>query len=755
MEESPLRHSKRSYPKDRDSGNHYDRRGSRRENGGRGMDLATNNITDRSNLILDNSPYRKHRRSCSPSSRSKFDSKYSHVDHIDSSSLKQSKDTSKSISFKEASQRQKRTKNRDRESLNFQRRLGGNKERRGDNFKIDSDRPESDRGEMERGLPTEHHYGNDGADTYNNNTKNTSNHNHNHYSHDRRSHSSRSPREKSRSRSPQSRSSRRRHKYRKRSISPNNRQKHKKYEKYSRSVSNFPVYDDENPSSPHQEKASDEKGQGSAASLTPTTHQASDGASSNSQSQKLPDDRGKIKISLSGRRNPNEIPKGPSAYDRTRGRHKGRDDFPRYNSYDNRFHNKQKEPWKEPKYYSHNPQIPTYTDEQPDEIRKATPAQSPSPKIKYGIVEYIPNSVYKRISQIGEGTYGKVYKARNLQTLKMVALKLLRMESERDGFPITAIREIKLLQSLRHPNIVSLLEMMVEKSQVYMVFEYLDHDLAGILSHPHLTFNEGNIKYLFKQMAEGLAYMHHRGILHRDIKGPNILLSNTGQVKIADFGLARSIDLLNPDALYTNRVITLWYRPPELLLGETKYNGAVDIWGLGCILAEFFVRKALFQSKDAIGQIKSIYSILGTPLENGWPEAVELPWYQLIQPREPRASQLVAKLGQIIPNQALMLIEKMLKLNPKVRYTADEMLKDPYFTEGPKIERPVQLESLTEEWHDFEAKQRRRRRKEVSTRPHPEVPKGVSQDTSREAENEGSEDVKKTMKEEPKQLDRQ
>lgn len=364
---------------------------------------------------------------------------------------------------------------------------------------------------------------------------------------------------------------------------------------------------------------------------------------------------------------------------------------------------------------SENDQVSEMSEPKEESFEKGSFVKPPLP---YGIIEYMSESIYRKTSQIGEGTYGKVYKAFNINTNQLVALKKLRMESEKDGFPFTAVREIKLLQTLRHPNIVSLIEMMVEKSQVYMVFEYLDHDLSGILLHPTLKFSEGNVKYLFRQIVDGLAYMHSRGILHRDIKGSNILLGKDGVVKIADLGLARSINLLNSAAHYTNRVITLWYRPPELLLGATNYDGAVDIWGIGCILAEFFVKKAILQSKDYIGQLKVIYSLFGTPIENGWPEATSLPWYPLMPPKVPSKSQFKEKYTGIIPEQALKVIEKMMILNPKNRCTAIELLKDEYFTSGPVSERPVQLESVTEEWHDFEAKYRRRKKAAQKQQQH-------------------------------------
>lgn len=204
--------------------------------------------------------------------------------------------------------------------------------------------------------------------------------------------------------------------------------------------------------------------------------------------------------------------------------------------------------------------------------------------------------LYKILSQVGEGTFGKVYKAQNTVTKVHVALKRIRMEAEKDGFPVTAMREIKLLQSLRHENVVRLYEMMVSNGvlfssihrnvihrfsgAVYMVFEYMDHDLTGILSQTQFTFSNAHLKSLCHQMLAGLAYLHHKGVIHRDIKGSNILVNNRGELKLADFGLARFYHKRRQSD-YTNRVITLWYRPPELLFGATVYGPEVDMWSAG------------------------------------------------------------------------------------------------------------------------------------------------------------------------------
>ncbi|VVT56418.1 uncharacterized protein SAPINGB_P005048 [Magnusiomyces paraingens] len=341
------------------------------------------------------------------------------------------------------------------------------------------------------------------------------------------------------------------------------------------------------------------------------------------------------------------------------------------------------------------------------------PAGYSSLATESSFLEYRVDSVFKRISQVGEGTYGKVYKAVNTKTQNMVALKRLRLETERDGVPITAVREIKLLQLLRHHNIVQLQEMMVERNQIFMVFEYSDHDLAGVLSIPGLRLTVGNVKFLFRQVMEGLKYVHHCGVLHRDIKCSNILVSADGVVKLADFGLARQVDVLNPDAIYTNRVITLWYRPPELLLGATKYGAAVDIWGMGCILVELFTRVAIFQANEEVSQLLAIYKTMGTPDQNEWPEAEQLRWAKVLAPSRSLPSRFDERYRGRVPESALALAREMLALNPARRVSASDSLCHPFLEQGPKDEKPPQLADLSGEWHDYEAKRRRRKAREV------------------------------------------
>ncbi|KAJ5851349.1 uncharacterized protein N7529_010734 [Penicillium soppii] len=205
----------------------------------------------------------------------------------------------------------------------------------------------------------------------------------------------------------------------------------------------------------------------------------------------------------------------------------------------------------------------------PEPPREAPPKQTmilsrPKPRPTLPAEFANADSVYFRKpgneSVIGAGTYGKVFKGIHVYTQRKVALKKIRMEGEKDGFPITAVREIKLLQHLRNHNVVSLLEVMVEKNECFMVFEYLSHDLTGLINHPTFDLTLAHKKDLSKQMFEGLNYLHHRGVLHRDIKAANILISNRGLLKYADFGLARFFSK-SRQLDYTNRVITIWYRP--------------------------------------------------------------------------------------------------------------------------------------------------------------------------------------------------
>jgi len=321
--------------------------------------------------------------------------------------------------------------------------------------------------------------------------------------------------------------------------------------------------------------------------------------------------------------------------------------------------------------------------------------------------------VYEKVEQVGEGTYGQVYKARNKETGEIVALKRVRMDNEKEGFPVTAIREIKILKVLNHKNVVQLKEIVTSKASeynhgkgsIYMVMEFSDHDLTG-LTDAGTRFTTPQIKCYMKQLLEGLAYCHKNRVLHRDIKGSNLLINNEGQLKLADFGLARPFD--DTGRQLTNRVITLWYRPPELLLGAQQYGPAVDMWSVGCIFAELLMRKPILPGKNEFEQIDLIFKTLGTPTEQTWPGLTKLHYYQMVAQQcgsKPYPNRFAEKFGHL-PARAQELLASLLAMDPAKRITAKATLDHDYFWEAPFPSKPEELPKYPQS-HEFTAKKRR------------------------------------------------
>jgi len=284
---------------------------------------------------------------------------------------------------------------------------------------------------------------------------------------------------------------------------------------------------------------------------------------------------------------------------------------------------------------------------------------------------------YEKVLKIGEGTYGVVYKARSLRDDSMVALKRIRLDQDDEGVPSTAIREISLLKELRHENVVSLLEVIHEETKLYLVFEYLDLDLKKHMdSTPHVLNDRMVVKGYVYQMCAGIAFCHSHRVLHRDLKPQNLLIDTTNNVlKLADFGLARAFGI--PVRAYTHEVVTLWYRSPEILLGVRRYSTPVDVWSIGCIFAEMINQSPLFPGDSEIDELFKIFKKLGTPNDELWPEARDLPDFQEGFPRwQPKPWE---SLCPALDEDGVDLLRQLLQYAPEKRISAKHAMQHRWF----------------------------------------------------------------------------
>ncbi|KAL1292645.1 hypothetical protein HN51_053212 [Arachis hypogaea] len=301
---------------------------------------------------------------------------------------------------------------------------------------------------------------------------------------------------------------------------------------------------------------------------------------------------------------------------------------------------------------------------------------------------------YEKLEKVGEGTYGKVYKAKEKATGQIVALKKTRLEMDEEGVPPTALREVSLLQMLSQSiYIVRLLSVehvdkvpksapasATTKPLLYLVFEYLDTDLKKFIDSHRKGSNPRPLppaliqSFLF-QLCKGVAHCHSHGVLHRDLKPQNLLLDQKkGILKIADLGLGRAFTV--PLKSYTHEIVTLWYRAPEVLLGTTHYSTGVDMWSVGCIFAEMVRRQALFPGDSEFQQLLNIFKILGTPTEEQWPGVTSLRDWHTYPKWEP---QNLARTVPTLGPDGVDLLTKMLKYNPAERISAKAALDHPYF----------------------------------------------------------------------------
>ncbi|XP_054567691.1 cyclin-dependent kinase 18 [Eptesicus fuscus] len=282
---------------------------------------------------------------------------------------------------------------------------------------------------------------------------------------------------------------------------------------------------------------------------------------------------------------------------------------------------------------------------------------------------------YVKLDKLGEGTYATVFKGRSKLTENLVALKEIRLEHE-EGAPCTAIREVSLLKNLKHANIVTLHDLIHTERSLTLVFEYLDSDLKQYLDHCGNLMSMHNVKIFMFQLLRGLAYCHRRKILHRDLKPQNLLINERGELKLADFGLARAKSV--PTKTYSNEVVTLWYRPPDVLLGSTEYSTPIDMWGVGCIHYEMATGRPLFPGSTVKEELHLIFRLLGTPTEETWPGVMGQSEFRAYNFPRYLPQPLISHVPRL-DSEGIHLLTSLLLYESKSRISAEAALNHPYF----------------------------------------------------------------------------
>ncbi|CAD5333471.1 unnamed protein product [Arabidopsis thaliana] len=297
---------------------------------------------------------------------------------------------------------------------------------------------------------------------------------------------------------------------------------------------------------------------------------------------------------------------------------------------------------------------------------------------------------FQKLEKIGQGTYSSVFRAREVETGKMVALKKVKFDNLQPESIRFMAREILILRKLNHPNIMKLEGIVTSRasSSIYLVFEYMEHDLAGLSSNPDIRFTEPQIKCYMKQLLWGLEHCHMRGVIHRDIKASNILVNNKGVLKLGDFGLANVVTPSNKNQL-TSRVVTLWYRAPELLMGSTSYGVSVDLWSVGCVFAEILMGKPILKGRTEIEQLHKIYKLCGSPQDSFW-KRTKLPHATSFKPQHTYEATLRERCKDLSAT-GVYLLETLLSMEPDKRGTASSALNSEYFLTRPYACDPSSL----------------------------------------------------------------
>ncbi|XP_064603887.1 cyclin-dependent kinase-like 2 isoform X2 [Liolophura sinensis] len=284
---------------------------------------------------------------------------------------------------------------------------------------------------------------------------------------------------------------------------------------------------------------------------------------------------------------------------------------------------------------------------------------------------------YENLGLVGEGSYGMVLKCKHKETNQIVAIKKF-LESEDDKMvKKIAMREVRMLKQLRHENLVNLLEVFRRKKRLYLVFEFVDHTVLDDLEKCPNGLDENTVRKILWQVLKGIEFCHLHNIIHRDIKPENILVSKSGVVKLCDFGFART--LAQPGEAYTDYVATRWYRSPELLVGDTKYGRAVDIWAIGCLLAETLTGEPLFPGESDIDQLYHIVKCFGNLTQRHKEVFLKNPLFVGMRLPEVRELSPLEKKFPKISSQALDLMKQCLQLDPDDRPTCSQLLKHEMF----------------------------------------------------------------------------